>query len=74
MNNFELGAYYNCVAYSSRVDKLRGIICVFRSCSVMEQLILKAVVAEFLRTGVEEAQFGRVMDQFVSLCRFDGKY
>ncbi|XP_063883077.1 origin recognition complex subunit 1-like [Scylla paramamosain] len=47
-------------------------IAAIRSCSVMEQLILKAVVAEFIRTGVEEAQFGRVMDQFVSLCRFDG--
>ena len=40
----------------------------------MEQLILKAVVAEFLRTGVEEAQFGRVIDQFVSLCTFEGKH
>lgn len=43
-----------------------------RSCSVMEQLVLKAVVAEFTRTGVEEALFGRVIDQFVSLCRFEG--
>lgn len=40
----------------------------------MEQLILKAIVAEFTRTGVEEALFGRVMDQFVSLCRFEGKH
>lgn len=41
---------------------------------MMEQLVLKAVVAEFTRIGVEEALFGRVIDQFVSLCRFEGKH
>ena len=33
----------------------------------------KLVVAEFHRTGVEEAYFGRVYKQHMSLCRFEGK-
>lgn len=38
----------------------------------MEKNVLRAVVSEFLRTGLEEAVFVRVLDQYNSLCRFDG--
>lgn len=38
----------------------------------MEQFVLRGIVAEFLRTGVEEAVLGRVLEQFDSLCRFEG--
>lgn len=58
----------------------QGVLCVtwmpqnlLRSCSVMEQFVLKAVVAEFIRSGLEEAMFGRVLEQYISLCRFDGE-
>ncbi|KAK3878974.1 hypothetical protein Pcinc_016418 [Petrolisthes cinctipes] len=47
-------------------------ILAIRSCSVMEQYVLKAVVAEFTRSGLEEAVFGRVLEQYISLCRFEG--
>ncbi|XP_042212573.1 origin recognition complex subunit 1-like [Homarus americanus] len=47
-------------------------ITAIRSCSMMEQFVLRAVVSEFVRTGLEEAVFGRVLEQFISLCRFEG--
>ncbi|XP_045615281.1 origin recognition complex subunit 1 isoform X2 [Procambarus clarkii] len=47
-------------------------ITAIRSCSFMEQFVLRAVVAEFTRTGLEEAVFSHVLDQFISLCRFEG--
>lgn len=47
-------------------------ITAIRSCSLMEKFVLRAVVAEFMRIGLEEAVFGRVLEQFVSLCRFEG--
>ncbi|XP_037781612.1 LOW QUALITY PROTEIN: origin recognition complex subunit 1-like [Penaeus monodon] len=47
-------------------------ITAIRSCSLMEKNVLRAVVSEFLRTGLEEAVFVRVLDQYNSLCRFDG--
>ncbi|XP_068215174.1 origin recognition complex subunit 1 isoform X2 [Palaemon carinicauda] len=47
-------------------------ISAIRNCSVMEQFVLRGIVAEFTRTGLEEAVFGRVLDQYNSLCRFEG--
>ncbi|XP_064103470.1 cell division control protein 6 homolog [Macrobrachium nipponense] len=47
-------------------------ITAIRSCSVMEQFVLRGIVAEFTRTGLEEAVFGRVLEQYSSLCRFEG--
>lgn len=44
-----------------------------RHASVQEQVFLKAIVAEFQRTGVEETVFSKVYQQHVSLCRFEGE-
>ncbi|XP_069837715.1 origin recognition complex subunit 1 [Dendropsophus ebraccatus] len=43
-----------------------------RSSSVQEQAFLKAVIAEFRRSGLEEATFQQVYHQYVALCRIDG--
>ncbi|KAM8930958.1 origin recognition complex subunit 1 [Pelodytes ibericus] len=43
-----------------------------RSSSVMEQAFLRAVLAEFRRSGLEEAPFQRVYQQHVALCRVEG--
>ena len=43
-----------------------------RNASLHEKLFLRAILAEFTRTGVEEAVFRCVYKQHVSLCRFDG--
>jgi origin recognition complex subunit 1 len=47
-------------------------IVAMRNASQHEQIFLKAIVAEFQRTGVEEAVFSRVYTQHVALCRFEG--
>ncbi|KAK7076847.1 Origin recognition complex, subunit 1 [Halocaridina rubra] len=47
-------------------------ITAIRSCSLMEQFVLQGIIAEFTRTGVEEAVFDRVLEQYNSLCRFEG--
>ncbi|XP_071534634.1 origin recognition complex subunit 1 isoform X2 [Panulirus ornatus] len=47
-------------------------ISAIRSCSLMEQFVLRAIVAEFTRSGLEEAVFGQVLQQFVSLSIFEG--
>ena len=39
----------------------------------MEKFVLGAIVEEFTRTGVEEAVFGRVLQQYNGLCRVEGK-
>ncbi|XP_069128426.1 origin recognition complex subunit 1-like [Argopecten irradians] len=46
-------------------------IVAIRSCSVQEKVFLRAIVAEFHRTGLEEAEFGKLYSQHISLCRFD---
>ena len=47
---------------------------VFRSASQQEQIFLRALVAEFQRTGIEEAPFSKVFQQHVSLCRIEGSH
>ena len=44
-----------------------------RNGSLHEKIFLRAIVAEFHRTGVEEALFARVYKQHLSLCRFEGR-
>ncbi len=39
-----------------------------------EKLFLRAVIAEFHRTGVEEAVFSRVLAQHISICRLESKW
>lgn len=41
---------------------------------MQEQLFLRAIVAEFQRSGIEEAEFSKLYDQHLSLCRFEGKF
>ncbi|KAH9523633.1 Origin recognition complex, subunit 1 [Bulinus truncatus] len=43
-----------------------------RNLSVQEQMFLQAVVAEFQRAGIEEAEFSKLFDQHLTLCRFEG--
>ncbi|NWR62744.1 ORC1 protein, partial [Bucorvus abyssinicus] len=43
-----------------------------RNASLHEQIFLKAILAEFRRTGVEEATFQQVYHQHVALCRIEG--
>ncbi|XP_040262854.1 origin recognition complex subunit 1 [Bufo bufo] len=45
-----------------------------RSASVQEQAFLKAVIAEFRRSGLEEATFQQVYHQYVVLCRIEGMH
>ena len=45
----------------------------FRNCSDQEKIFLRAVVAEFQRLGLEEAEFSRIFTQHLALCRFEGK-
>lgn len=47
-------------------------ITAIKSASEQEQLFLKAVVAEFQRCGLEEAEFSKLYTQHISLCRFEG--
>ncbi|XP_064479532.1 origin recognition complex subunit 1-like isoform X2 [Ornithodoros turicata] len=47
-------------------------ILAMRCLSVHEQLFLRAVAAEFQRTGVEEATFSKVFQQHRTLCRLEG--
>ncbi|XP_060078771.1 origin recognition complex subunit 1-like [Ylistrum balloti] len=46
-------------------------IVAIRSCSIQEKVFLRAIVAEFHRTGLEEAEFSKLYSQHISLCRFD---
>ena len=49
------------------------LIVAIKNCSVHEQNLLRAIVAEFRERGVEDALFHKVYDQHVALCRFEGK-
>ncbi|XP_075038194.1 origin recognition complex subunit 1 [Mixophyes fleayi] len=43
-----------------------------RNSSMLEQAFLKAVIAEFRRSGLEEATFQQVYHQNIALCRMEG--
>eukprot|EP00106_Octopus_bimaculoides_P018823 XP_014786265.1 PREDICTED: origin recognition complex subunit 1-like isoform X2 [Octopus bimaculoides] len=43
-----------------------------RNASEQEQLFLRAIIAEFQRCGLEEAQFSKLYTQHISLCRLEG--
>ncbi|CAG2227298.1 ORC1 [Mytilus edulis] len=47
-------------------------IVAIRGLSNQEKLFLRAIVAEFTRSGLEEAEFSRIYTQHISLCRFEG--
>jgi origin recognition complex subunit 1 len=47
-------------------------IVAIRSASVLEQVFLKSIVAEFRRLGIEEATFENVYKQLVAQCRIEG--
>lgn len=45
-----------------------------RTASDQEKIFLRAVVAEFQRCGLEEAEFAKIYIQHSALCRIDGKF
>ncbi|XP_075412158.1 origin recognition complex subunit 1 [Tenrec ecaudatus] len=47
-------------------------ITAIRNCSVLEQCFLRAILAEFRRSGLEEATFKQVYRQHVTLCSVEG--
>lgn len=46
-------------------------IVAIRSCSVLEKTLLRAIVMEFQRTGLEEARFSMVHDHLTTICRYE---
>ncbi|KAK7502257.1 hypothetical protein BaRGS_00006621 [Batillaria attramentaria] len=42
-----------------------------RNLATQEQLFLKAIVAEFKHSGIEEAEFGKLYTHHLALCRFE---
>lgn len=48
--------------------------CFFRNSSLHEKIFLRAILAEFQRTGIEEAVFNKVYKQHITLCRFEGSF
>merc|ERR1712142_1066839 len=49
-------------------------ILALQSMSPYEVMFMKAVISEFRRTGLEEALFFEVYDQFCSHCRMEGGF
>ncbi|XP_021056138.1 origin recognition complex subunit 1 [Mus pahari] len=47
-------------------------ITAIKSSSVLEQSFLRAIIAEFRRSGLEEATFQQIYSQHVALCRMEG--
>lgn len=47
-------------------------IVAIRNSSLHEKIFLRAILAEFQRTGIEEAVFNKVYKQHITLCRFEG--
>nr|XP_055198134.1 origin recognition complex subunit 1 isoform X3 [Nyctereutes procyonoides] len=47
-------------------------ITAIKNSSVLEQSFLRAILAEFRRSGLEEATFQQVYSQHVALCRMEG--
>ncbi|XP_060062194.1 origin recognition complex subunit 1 [Erinaceus europaeus] len=47
-------------------------ITAIKNCSVLEQNFLRAILAEFRRSGLEEATFQQIYTQHVALCRMEG--
>ncbi|KAL4236627.1 Origin recognition complex [Mactra antiquata] len=47
-------------------------IVAIRNASEQEKTFLRAVVSEFQRLGLEEAEFTKLYDQHISLCRLEG--
>lgn len=45
-----------------------------RTASDQEKIFLRAVVAEFQRCGLEEAEFAKIYVQHTALCRIDGQF
>ncbi|XP_038190347.1 origin recognition complex subunit 1 [Arvicola amphibius] len=47
-------------------------ITAIKNCSLLEQGFLRAIIAEFRRSGLEEATFQQIYSQHVALCRIEG--
>lgn len=44
----------------------------YRNGSQQEKILLRAIVAEFERSGLEESSFYRIYEQHLALCRIEG--
>ncbi|XP_055978195.1 origin recognition complex subunit 1 [Sorex fumeus] len=51
---------------------LSSYITAIKNSSVLEQNFLRAILAEFRRSGLEEATFQQIYSQHVALCRMEG--
>lgn len=51
-------------------SKVKAII----DCSVYEQLFLRSVLAELIRTGLEEAELDKCVRQMDIMCRCEGEF
>uniref|UniRef100_H0XDA6 Origin recognition complex subunit 1 n=1 Tax=Otolemur garnettii TaxID=30611 RepID=H0XDA6_OTOGA len=47
-------------------------ITAIKNCSMLEQSFLRAILAEFRQSGLEEATFHQIYSQHVTLCRMEG--
>ena len=45
-----------------------------RGASLYEKLLLKGVLTDFKRTGLEETTFNKVCDQFKVICGTEGEW
>lgn len=67
-----LKSFYSTPVYLPLYIHAAWITC--RTASDQEKIFLRAVVAEFQRCGLEEAEFAKIYIQHTALCRIDGKY
>lgn len=67
-----LKSFYSTSVYLPLHIQAAWITC--RTASDQEKIFLRAVVAEFQRCGLEEAEFAKIYIQHTALCRIDGKY
>ena len=61
----------------TRVKRLNGFQdyhSYIRNTSSQEKIFLRAIVAEFQRLGLEEAEFSKIYTQHIALCRFEGNF
>lgn len=66
-----LKSFYSTSVYLPLHIHAAWITC--RTASDQEKIFLRAVVAEFQRCGLEEAEFAKIYIQHTALCRIDGK-
>ncbi|KAG8535884.1 hypothetical protein GDO81_027546 [Engystomops pustulosus] len=61
-----------CLITGDSTRLITPCVCPLRSASMQEQAFLKSVIAEFRRSGLEEATLQQIYLQYVALCRIEG--